>query len=101
MNTPFTLSRTMTAGRFSLCRRGPVTIDAEPGLVIRVLAGCLWLPHDEARCSVGIGAAEHFVVRRAGSLCAHGQRATEVELVWPVRVGVLPRTEDADVALAV
>ncbi len=100
MNTPTTLSRTTTVGPFSLRERGPVMIDAEPGLVIRVHAGCLWLPHDEAQCSIGIGAAEHFVIRRDGSLCAHGQCATEVELVWPGRAGVLPRTVDADIALA-
>lgn len=95
MNAPITLSRATTVGAFSLRERGPVTIDAEPGLVIRVHAGCLWLPHDELQCSVGVGAMEHFVVRRAGRLSAHGQRATEVELEWPALADARPRVETA------
>jgi hypothetical protein len=100
MNTSPTLSRATAVGPFSLCAHGPVAIDAEPGLVIRVRAGCLWLPHDEAQCSVGIGATEHFVVRSAGRLIAHGQRATELELEWPALADVATRTARAEIALA-
>ncbi len=92
MNTPTTFNRHNTAGPFSLCEQGRVTIDAEVGLVIHVRNGCLWVPHEHAQCSVGVAAAQRFVVRSAGGMNAHGERATELELEWPLRADTTPRT---------
>lgn len=82
-NPEFVLTRATTAGRFSLIERGPVAIDAEPGLIIRVHAGCLWVPHHEEYCSVGVGAGEQFVVRQAGRLTTMATDSTQLELEWP------------------
>lgn len=70
-------------GPFSIVVRGTFTIDAVAGLVIRVHAGCLWVPDDEAQCSVGVGPAEHFVVPRAGRLTVLAAARTQLELGWP------------------
>lgn len=76
-------ARSTVAGRFSLFENTPFDIDAETGLLIRVNAGCLWTPHPEESCSVGIGAGEQFVVRHVGRLTVFAMRGTEIELVWP------------------
>jgi len=78
-----TLSRANVEGAFSLPAYGSISLDAEAGLVIRVRAGCLWVPHYEEHCSVGVGAGELFVVGRAGELTVLGSRGTQVEFEWP------------------
>jgi len=76
-------SRANVEGAFSLPAYGSISLDAEAGLVIRVRAGCLWVPHHEEHCSVGVGAGEQFVVGRAGELTVLGSRGTQVEFEWP------------------
>lgn len=41
------LTRSIAAGAFSLLADGAVDIEAEAGLVIRVNASCLWVPHSQ------------------------------------------------------
>lgn len=78
-------SRSTTDGAFSLFEHGSISIDAEAGLVIRVHAGCLWVPHHEEHCSVGVGAGEQFTVQRTGRVTVLANRGTQVELQWPSR----------------
>ncbi len=78
-------TRVTTDGAFSLFEHGSIRIGAEAGLVIRVHAGCLWVPHHEEHCSVGVGAGEQFVVNRAGEVTVLASRGTHVELEWPSR----------------
>jgi len=80
-----TFSRANVEGSFSLSAYGLISLDAEAGLVIRVRAGCLWVPHQEEHCSVGVGAGEQFIVGRAGELTVLGSRGTQVEFEWPSR----------------
>jgi len=82
-NVEAELTAATTEGVFSLFQHGPFSIRAEAGLVIRVNAGCLWVPDEEGHFSVGAGS--HFVVPRAGNLTVLSSRGTEVELEWPSR----------------
>lgn len=84
------LNRATSGGSFSVVEYGAVRIDAEPGLVIRVHGGCLWVPHHEDHCSVGVGAGEHFVVGHPGRLTTLASRGTQVELVWPTHTDAAP-----------
>jgi hypothetical protein len=77
------LAPSVVEGPFSLFADRPLSIAAEAGLVIRVDAGCLWVPDAQEQCSVAVGEGESFVVRHAGPLTVHGGRGTQVELVWP------------------
>lgn len=79
------LTRARTAGTFSLPPQASIVVVAEPGLVIRVHSGCLWVPHHAEHCSIGVGAGERFVVDRAGTLTVLASGRTEVELEWPSR----------------
>jgi hypothetical protein len=79
------LDRLTAEGRFSLLQDAGVRIDGERGLVIRVHAGCLWVPNCDAGCSIGIGAGEDFRVGSDGAITAYGSRGTQVELAWPQR----------------
>lgn len=76
-------TRANAEGTFSLLEYGSIDIDAEAGLVIRVHAGCLWAPHHEEHCSVGVSAGEQFIVKRAGRVTVLADRGTQVELGWP------------------
>ncbi len=78
-------TRSTTEGPFSLREHGAISIDAEPGLVVRMHTGCLWVPHHEEHCSVGIGAGEQFTVRSSGRLTVLATSGTQAELVWPPR----------------
>ncbi|MCW5634645.1 MAG: hypothetical protein KIT17_15025 [Rubrivivax sp.] len=71
------------AGRLSLIADGPVHIDAVPGLVVLVHAGCLWLPRPQAQGSVPLCAGEQAEWRGAGPLRFMAARGLEIELVWP------------------
>ena len=79
----FDLDRARVAGHFSLLHDGVLRIAAEPGLVLRVVAGCLWLPSEDAACSVGRMAGEQVTLARGGTLLASARRGTQIELVWP------------------
>jgi hypothetical protein len=78
-------TRATAEGIFSVVTHGSIGIDAEPGLVIRVHAGCLWVPRRDEHGSVAIGAGEHFVVDRASKLKALASSRAQVELEWPER----------------
>ena len=80
---PIALDRDTAQGPFSFATHGPIGIDVEPGLRVRVLAGCLWLPDSAEQCSVGVGAGESFAPVDAGRIHAMARRGTQVELVWP------------------
>lgn len=82
-STSRAFTRSDTAGPFSLFEYGAIGIETEPGLVIRVHAGCIWVPNGDDHCSVGVGAGESFAVRGAGLLTALATPRTEVELEWP------------------
>ncbi len=77
------LARSIAAGAFSLLADGAMDIEAEAGLVIRVNAGCLWVPHFKEQYSVRIGAGESLVVRDTGDITVRGNRGTQIELFWP------------------
>jgi hypothetical protein len=77
------LSRANTVGALSNFDFGVLRIDAEVGMRILVHSGCLWVPHEEDHCSVGVSAGESFAVARAGVINAMSTRATQLELVWP------------------
>lgn len=79
------LTRSNCEGRFSVLGYGPVKLVAEPGLVIRVHTGCLWVPHHAEHGSVGVGAGERFVVRSACELTTLATDGTQIELDWPAR----------------
>lgn len=80
---PPALDRATADGPFSLLHDAAVDIAGEPGLVIRVRSGCLWVPNCDEGCSVGVGPDEEYQVTRAGVFTAYGSHATEVELAWP------------------
>lgn len=86
------LGREIVSGPFSAPGHGPLPINAEPGLVIHVRAGCLWVPHHEAYCSVGVGPGETFVVQQSGRITALATEGTEIELEWPPEISAAART---------
>ncbi|WP_298829043.1 hypothetical protein [uncultured Piscinibacter sp.] len=81
----FALTRANTGGRISVFERGALRIDAEAGAVIRVHAGCLWVPDPAEQCSVGVAAGEQICIGQSGSITTMAIRATQLELVWPER----------------
>lgn len=87
----FALTRSDSGGHLSIFERGALRIDAEAGTVIRVHAGCLWVPDDAEQGSVGVGAGEQIRIRRSGLITTLALRATQLELLWPA-------TSDADSA---
>ena len=84
--------REIVPGPFAAPGHGPLPIIAEPGLVINVRAGGLWVPHHEAHCSVGVGPAETFVVQQSGRITALATEGTEIELEWPPEISAASRT---------
>jgi hypothetical protein len=92
----FDLTRSNVGGPFAVFERGALRIDAEAGTVIRVHAGCLWVPDDEEECSVGVGAGEQIRIRNAGLITTLAMRATQVELVWPEAAGDTGPVQHAD-----
>jgi hypothetical protein len=86
------LGRDTVSGPFSTPGHGPLPIKAEPGLVIHVRAGCLWVPHHEDHCSVGVGPGEAFVVQQSGRITALATEGAEIELEWPPEVSAAART---------
>ena len=81
-------TRRTVGGPLSITVSGPIRIDAEPGLVVRVQSGCLWVPHAQEHCSVGVGPGEDFVVLHLGALTAMANERTQVELEWPAMADV-------------
>ena len=77
------VDRSIIRGTFSLIADGPVSFNAEPGLVIRVHAGCLWIPGHQNAPAVAVAAGEQFVAPSAGRLTVRASRRTQVELEWP------------------
>lgn len=80
---PPVLDRLTADGPLSLLHDAAVSIAGEPGLVIRVQSGCLWVPNCDEGCSVGVGAGEVHEVAGHGVFAAYGSRGTEIELAWP------------------
>jgi hypothetical protein len=78
------LDRATAAGPFSI-PYGTVRVAAEPGLVVKVHSGLLWVPNHEEHCSVGLGAGEQMAVGQAGVLNVLASRVTQVEFLWPAR----------------
>lgn len=78
-------ARPTAEGHFSIVDFGTLTIEAEPGLVIRVHAGCVWVPRHREHCSVDVAPGEQFVVAVAGPFTVLVIARTHVELVWPPR----------------
>jgi hypothetical protein len=83
--------REIVSGPFTTSDHGPLPIIAEPGLVIHVRAGCLWVPHHEAHCSVGVGPGETFVVQQSGRITALATEGTEIEFDWPPEISAAAR----------
>lgn len=77
------ITRATTAGVFSVLRHGAVDIDAEPGMIVRVHAGGVRVPHHAEQCSVGLGAGEQLVVERADRLTLLADAGAQIELLWP------------------
>ena len=79
----FTIDRESVVGRLSIVGDGPVRVVAEPGLAIRVHAGCLWVPDPAQQASVAVMAGESFTLRRGGSLLAMACHGVQIEAIWP------------------
>jgi hypothetical protein len=80
-STPLTRAR--IGSRLSLVDRGPLTIAADLGLVVRVRAGSIWSgqPGDGEYWLVRAG--ESFAARRTGLLVVRAVERSEIEMVWP------------------
>lgn len=66
-------------GNFSVLDSSPFTVEAEPGLVIHVHAGRLWVQQDGAP-TLDVTAGERLVLPGAGSLSVRGAACTHIEL---------------------
>ena len=80
-STPLTRAR--IGSRLSLVDRGPLTIAADRGLVVRVRTGSLWSsqPGDGEYWLVRAG--ESFAARRSGLLVVRAIERSEIEIDWP------------------
>jgi hypothetical protein len=78
-----TFDRASCSGRLSLLADGPLRIDAEPGLCIRVHDGCLWLPATGNAVGMVLSNGQHAELDRAGPTWAMAMRRSEIELDWP------------------
>ena len=85
--------REIVSGPSSAPGHDPLPIIAEPGLVIHVRAGCLWVPNHEAHFSVGVGVGpgETFVVQQSGRITALATEGTEIEFDWPPEISAAAR----------
>jgi hypothetical protein len=77
------LTRAQIGSRLSLVDRGPLTIAADQGLVVRVRAGSIWSsqPGDGEYWLVRAG--ESFAARRTGLLVVRAVERSEIEMAWP------------------
>jgi hypothetical protein len=77
------LTRAAIGGRMSLVDRGPLTIAAERGLIVRVRAGSIWSsqPGDGQYWLVRSG--ECFTAHRTGLLVVRAVERSEIEIAWP------------------
>lgn len=77
------LTRAEIGGRLSLVDRGPLTIAAERGLVVRVRTGSAWSSQPGDGQYWLVRAGEHFVAHRTGMLVVRAAARSEVEIEWP------------------
>jgi hypothetical protein len=77
------LTRAWIGSRHSLVDRGPLTIAADRGLVVRVCTGSIWSsqPGDGEYWLVRAG--ESFAARRTGLLVVRAIERSEIEIDWP------------------
>ncbi|MFO1362241.1 MAG: hypothetical protein U1F45_07145 [Burkholderiales bacterium] len=77
------LPRTRIGHRFSLVEHDPLTIAAEPGLIVRVRSGSIWgsQPGDGECCLARAG--ESLAARRSGWLVVHAVGRSEIEIELP------------------
>lgn len=77
------LNAETVAGSFSLIGRGPVKVQALPGLVVQVRSGALAIrrAHDPREYLVRAG--HRFVSERAGEMLIEPLGRAELRLEWP------------------
>lgn len=79
--TPHTRAR--IAGRMSLVDRGPLTISAARGLVVRVRIGAIWCSQAGDGQYWRVRAGERFTAHRTGALVVRAVERNEIEVEWP------------------
>ena len=77
------ITRSNTAGRFSLLGNGHVSIAAAQGLVIHVRKGTLWITQHGDSLDQVVRAGQRFVADRTGRVVMSAFERSEVELEWP------------------
>jgi hypothetical protein len=79
--TPHTRAR--IGGRMSLVDRGPLTISAEHGLVLRVRIGAIWCSQPGDGQYWLVRAGDRFTAHRTGPLVVRAVERNEIEVEWP------------------
>lgn len=93
-----TLSYETLAGPFSLIGRGPVTVQARPGLVVQVRAGALAIRRAYDPREYFVRAGSRFVAECAGDMVLEALGRAELRLDWPEENGerLSPELESLD-----
>jgi len=90
------LKREQISGCLSFVDCGPLAIDAQHGLWLRVRSGLLWVAQGGDGPRRPLREGEHFFAARDGRLLVRAIPRTEIEIDWPPLVAKrLPRGLEA------
>jgi len=78
-----TLNARTLGGPFSLIGRGPVKVQALPGLVVQVRSGALAIRRAHDLREYFVRAGNRFVAERTGELVLEPLGRAELRLEWP------------------
>ena len=94
------LKRGQIGGRLSLVEGGPLAIDAQPGLWLRVRSGFVWADYDGDSSRRPLREGDHFFAERDGRLWICAVPRSEIEIEWPIVAAQHPSRRPSPVSLA-
>lgn len=94
------LTRGQIGGRLSLIENGPLAIDAQQGLWLRVRSGFAWVRCDGDGSSHPLRVGDHFFAERDGRLSICAAPRSEIEIEWPIVAAQHPSRRPSPVSLA-
>lgn len=94
------LKRGQIGGRLSLVEGGPLAIDAQQGLWLRVRNGFVWVDCDGDGSRRPLREGEHLFAERDGRLWICAVPRSEIEIEWPIVAAQQPSSRPARNSLA-
>lgn len=94
------LKRGQIGGRLSLVEGGPLAIDAQPGLWLRVRSGFVWADYGGDGSRRPLREGDHFFAERDGRLWICAVPRSEIEIEWPIVAAQQPSPRPARDSLA-